>query len=322
MVSKLKHKLLKSIKSKKLNVFGLFLLLAFLFLVISKLSKEYTESVNFAIKFSNVPEHYVLTKNDSANVNVVMTSHGFNLMPLYFSDHSLKVDFEKDLSLVDDHYIWVPNTTVHNIKPQLGDKVEVVSIKPDTLKFSFQTLAVKKVPVVVDSKILFSSGYDLLNGLTVSPDSINVIAPQNVIDNIEFINTKSLTLKEVKSNINSTVNVVLPKVDYNIKLSENNVTVTGDVEKFTEGTIEVPLNINNTPNNATVNFFPKTVSVLYYLPLKNFKEIKLQDFRVECDYNEVSGSNRTFLTPKITRLPNVVKNAKIKQSKVDFILVE
>jgi len=321
MLIKLKSKFLKSIKNKKLNVFGLFLLLTFGFLALTKLSKKYTEDIVLNISYVNLPEQRVITLDSSPKCNAEVSAYGFNLLFYYFKKHSVEIDFNRDVFVKNNQYIWVANNNKHKINAQLGTATELISLKPDTIIFPFETLFVKKVPVMLNSDISFKLGYDIMNNLIVKPDSLKVIGTQADVEQINKVETEILNLKEVSDTIDAIVS--LKKLDNSkVKFSKNTVKVLAKVEKFTEGTLEVPITIVNKPLDVSINYFPKTIAVSYYVSLNNFKNIKPLDFKVECDFSEIENTNKTFFTPKLVKSPDLVKNAKLKQGKVEFIIIQ
>ena len=87
---------------------------------------------------------------------------------------------------------------------------------------------------------------------------------------------------------------------------------------FTEGTIEVPVTMTNRPEDITINYFPKTVTILYYVDLDSFGLIKANDFIVECNYEDIN-EEQTYLIPKIVKSPELIKRVNIKQKRIDFI---
>ena len=322
MFSNLKSKLLKSIKSKKLNVFGFFLLLSFLFLVIAKLSKTYTETIPFHVKYTNVPEQHSITSDYDSIIEVKVRSYGFNLIAHNFFKHSITIDFDKEVRKSGQKYIWETKNGISKIDKQISSKIDILSIQPDSLRFPFDLMSVKMVPIRLDSEINYAPGYDILDSLVIKPDTVKVIGPKNTVDKISRIRTEKLTLKDVNSSIDQEVNLKLNEAWENIRLSKSKVTVRGVVEKFTEGTFEVPVDIVNLPANIKINYFPKTVLVSYYVSLGNYKKIKALDFKIVCDYAEVKNQERTFFIPHFETKPKLVKSAKIKQNKIEFIIIK
>jgi YbbR domain-containing protein len=161
----------------------------------------------------------------------------------------------------------------------------------------------------------------MINNYIIKPDSIKVIGTQAEVEQINKVETEILNLKEVSD----TIDAVLPlkKLDNSkIKFSKNSVNVLAKVEKFTEGTLEVPVTIVNKPLDISINYFPKAIAVSYYVSLNNYKNVKPLDFKVECDFSEIENTNNTFFIPKLVKSPDLVKNVRLKQNKVEFILMQ
>lgn len=322
MLSKLRSILNKSIKNKKLNVFGLFFLLAFLILVLSKLSKSYTEVITVGVNYVNLPDNRVLTMDESPEIHVEVTTFGFNLLGSYFYDKTIAIDLLNDAYISHDTYVWIANRALPNIEKQFGKSFNIESVKPDTLKFPFGTLSVKKVPVKLNSNVTYASGYDTLDGLVVTPDSIKVIGSDTEIQNIKHIETSELNLFNIKENIDATVKLNLPEVANTIKLSQNDISVRAEVQKFTEGTLEIPIVINNLPSDTKINYFPKTIKVSYEVSLNDYNSVKPAGFKIECDYLEIEASNKSYFTPIFKKIPANVKRVKMKQDKIEYVITE
>ncbi|MBR9847735.1 MAG: YbbR-like domain-containing protein, partial [Algicola sp.] len=271
------------------------------------MSKSYTEVITTDVNYINLPEDKVLTLDRKPKLNVKVTTFGFNLFASYFYDKSIAIDFKNDAYIKNNTYVWTANRAQSDIEDQFGKSFKIESIQPDTLKFPFGTLSVKKVPVKLNSNLTYASGYDTLKGMTVTPDSIKVIGSDTEIQTISYIETKELNILNIKENINKTVTLKLPEVGHTLKLSQNDVLVTADVQKFTEGTLEIPIIINNLPPDTKINYFPKTIKVSYEVSLNDYNSIKPSGFRIECDFSEIEASNTSYFIPKFKRIPENVK---------------
>jgi hypothetical protein len=322
MLSKLRSILIRSIKNKKLNVFGLFFLLAFIILVLSKLSKSYTETLAVDINYINLPEDIVLTIDEQPQINIEVTTFGFNLFGSYFYDKTVAIDLKNHAYINDDSYVWIANRALPNIEKQFGKSFKIKMIHPDTLRFPFGVLSVKKVPVKLNSNVTYASGYDTLEGMVMVPDSIKVIGSNSEINAITFIETSELNLLNIKENINTSIKLKLPDLGNTLKLSQEKISVTAEVEKFTEGTLEIPIIINNLPSDTQINYFPKTIKVSYEVSLNDYKSIKSSGFKIECDFLEIEASNQSYFTPKFKKIPENVKRVKMKQDKIEYVITE
>lgn len=322
MRNSIKSNFYNAVKSKRLNLFGLFLLISFLILVITKLSETYVETIPFTITYKNLPETNVIILDSVPQLNVTVSTHGFNLLSYYFYNQNYELDFSNSTYIKNKNYVWLAEKGSYNLKQQLGNAVNIVSVKPDTLFLPFGTMSVKKVPVVLQSKINYVSGYDTLEALTIVPDSVKVIGAEEELLNIDRINTNLLSLDEVTSNINASIGLEFENKTQRLKLSEDKVTVQAKVEKFTEGSFEIPVTIMNLPNDVGINYFPKQIKVSYYVSLNNYNDIKPNDFKIECDYNKAKTSGDLFFKPHLVVHSEKVKSSKMKQNKVEYIIVK
>ena len=322
MLSKIRSILIRSVKNKKLNVFGLFFLLAFLILVLSKLSKSYTETLTFGITYKNLPEEIILTNADEPKLNLTVSTYGFNLLSSYFYNKTIEIDLKNHAYINNNNYVWLASRAFPNIEKQFGKSFKLEAIQPDTLNLSFGILSVKKVPVKLNSYVTYAAGYDTLNGLILVPDSIRVIGSDTEIKNITHIETAELRLSNIKEHINSSVKLKLPENANTVKLSKEVISVTAQVQKFTEGTLEIPVVIKNLPGDVQINYFPKTIKVSYEVSLDDYKSVKPSSFKIECDYLEIKESNKSYVIPKFEKVPDNVKRVKMKQDKIEYIITE
>ncbi len=321
MKKKLKSDITTSIKNRKINVFFLFLFFAFIILIFTKLSKEYTNTVTFNINKTNIPQESIVLNDSSAKLNITLKTHGFKWLTYYFNKPKITIDFTRDVIKKDSTFIWSKSKAYLLASTQFGKQVELLNISPDTLIFRFDTNLVKKVPVLFNSNIKFNSGFDIAEPYIITPDSIEVIGPHVLVSQINNVETELVKMDDIKSDINKVVKLKLPENSNDLKFSDKTIHLTANVEKFTEGTLKVPITIKNGPKNKTLKYFPKTVNVIYYTSLKNFKTVEAKDFKIECDFSKIS-NNQTFLLPELARFPETVKHAKINQQHIEFIIIE
>lgn len=321
MIKNIKSKLLSSIKNKRINVFILFLMISFGILLLTKLSKSYTNTIGFEINKINVPEEHVVFNSEGKQLNVSIKTQGFNLLKYYFKKPLINIYFDENITKTDSFYVWNSSLAYSNIIAQFDKDVEVLNINPDTLTFRYDVNSIKKVPIVLNTQLKFSQGYDLLEQFKVEPDSIKIIGPETLVEKINSIQTDTLILTDISKDVISNLSLQLPKESNELKFSDKQILVTASIGKFTEGNLKIPIHVKNVPENIAIKYFPKKVNVSYYTSLKNFNTIRVEDFVVECDFLEVS-DNQPFLMPKVIKKPNNVRNIKMNQVQIDYIITE
>ena len=154
--------------------------------------------------------------------------------------------------------------------------------------------------------------------LISEPDSITVVGPNILVSKITVLEAEHVVLSDVRADVLETVNLKLPKNTSDIIFSSEQIMLKGHVEKFTEGMHKIPFSVINIPNNITLKYFPKVVSISYYVSLRNFDSISANDFKVVCDFNKTNES-QSFLIPELIKFPEAVKNVRIGQQRIEFI---
>lgn len=322
MLKQIKNKLLASIKNKKINVFLLFVLFSFVVLLVLKLSNSYTNTITFEIKKINIPEKHLVLNNNSQKLNITLRSQGFNLLKYYFKNPEINIDFSKHIFRNKEFYVWNKHQGFSDLNQQFPKNEEIVSITPDTLSFRYDVNTIKKVPIKLKGKFQFNKGFDLLDSIQIVPDSIKIIGPEILVSEIIMVETDSIKIKDIKSNISQIVNLKLPKNENgNLSFSQTKVAINGTVEKFTEGHLKVPISVINIPENLTIKYFPKKVYVTYYTSLSNYNNVQASDFEIVCDYKKLEDGS-DFLIPELSKKPNNVKHIKLSQEHIEFIIIE
>ncbi|MTE25350.1 hypothetical protein F1003_00265 [Winogradskyella sp. ZXX205] len=309
-------KISEYLKRRNVKRFSLFVVIAFVFLIFSKLSNDYKQTINLKVNLINIDDEIILN-NDSLNtMEALIEAKGFALIPFVFKDSKeVVLDAKTDIVTMPDYYIFDVQKHRFLIEGQLGSAYKVLSLKPDTLLLSYSTRASKYVPVVIKTSVDFAAGYDIIGDYELSIDSVKVVGSSEKVNEIQSISTEELTLQEVNSNISRSLNFERLQ---DIEIFPKNISVKAEVKRFTEGTIECPITIINKPDNVEINYFPKTVTITYYVDLDNYNAIDASDFRVECDY-EALVDDQSFLVPKIVKKPEFVKRTAMKQKRIDFI---
>lgn len=315
-----KHIKLKGVKGKRLNVFVLFLLLSFLISLLVKLSDTYTHTLRFELQPTQLESNEVLISKEAKTINVTISGKGFELLKYYIEARIIDVDFSQ-LNKNKSHYFWTERSQFENVINHFDSKISVKSINPDTLLFQYDPQFIKKVPVQISVNSSFASGFDLVNSFQSIPDSITLTGPKSLLKTISSIQTKTLKLKALNSNIDREVALDVPNASKQISYSNQVVRIKGEVDKFTEGSIQVPVTVVNVPDSLILNFFPKEITVIFYTSLKAYSTIDASDFSIECDFNALTTENK-YLNPVLVKQPSTVKTAKLKSTALEYVITQ
>ena len=300
--------------------FILFALLSIVFWFMTKLSKEYDSTIAYPISYNNLPDNKLLQEKPLDFIKIHIKTTGFKLILAKISPNKLEINasniYNKSLT---DYYLLVSQQKLA-LQKQMKTGVQIDHFIHDSIAFNLGLLKIKKVPVKLLSDFTYADGYELNEPISITPDSIIVTGPESILDTINFISTKLLQKKELSISIKELIAIKKFASESNVNIKQENIEIFAAIEKFTEGTIEVPFKVLNLPSDKTINTFPKLVKITYRIALSNFNKISTSSFLVECDYNISKENNLPYLIPKITESSSMIKNPRIAPLKIDFII--
>lgn len=310
---------MKSVKKIPKTFFG-FLIASILIWLLITLSKEYTITIQFPISYQEIPKDKLLQSEPQKTLEIVVKSSGFRILKTRFSSKTIKISAKNLKHKSRSKYYLLTQNKKNEIQQQISKGIALQQIVKDTLFLDLGSLVAKKIPVKPDLKIKYHIGYDLDEDLKIKPDSIVVYGPKNYVNNLQKITLLPLELEDVKENFIKQVSIKIPNNISNLKFSNYKVTIKGKVEKFTEGSVQVPYSIINKPKNITINTLVKEVTVVYVVGLSHFQKITKNSFQIECDYSVSEKDNLNYLIPKLISESPYIKSYKMKPNKIDFLI--
>jgi hypothetical protein len=309
------------LKNKKISKsFIGFLIASVLIWLLITLSKEYTATLTFPVKYTNISQNKLLQKEPTKEIDVLVKSSGFNILRSRLGHKSLALSANKLIRKSSSKYYFLTKNQFIAIQKQLRSGVQLQEIALDTIYLEIGSLISKKVALKPNLEINYHIGYDILETVSIKPDSILISGPESQIEIIKAINLELLKLDDVMSDFSEDVKIILPKNSSNIKVNSNFTTISGKVEKFTEGTFQIPFKVDNLPEGIELTTLNKTVEVVFVVGLSNFDKIDKNFFKVVCDYNISKENNLSYLIPKVTTKSSFIKSFKVIPNKIDFLI--
>lgn len=306
----------KLVNRKKLGVFAIFLLFSSLMWFLTKLSKSHTFKVGFNVNYKNIPEDKLLLNEPLKNIEVIVTASGFKIFNYNFFKKNLNID----LSRYDD-----PGKGFYILEGDLEDEMRsqyndltLKRVLADTIHISYGINKEKFVKIIPKLNLSYESDYELYDEIKITPDSMWILGPENIVDSISTINTVEYIGENVSENINTTVQIEEPEQSESITFQIKEVDLTVMVEKFSEKMIEVPIVVNKVPDSLSVRTFPLTTNILVKTALKDLKNITENDFIVVCDFEAGLEGNKLKL--RIDQSPDIKGEVKLQLEEVEFLV--
>ncbi|ARV08141.1 hypothetical protein BTO05_00230 [Winogradskyella sp. PC-19] len=309
----------KIFKKRNVKRFSFFLGAAFFFLMLTKLSQTYTHTIDLEINLYNLEDEVIVLEDSLSFSKVTMKAKGFSLLKYMFNNpKEINIDARSETVKRGKQILWDISNNKYQLNEAFGNSVEILDIKPDTIYFTIDVLASKKVPVKLMKDITYATGFDVINELRLSQDSVKIIGSKRYIDTISVINTEPLDLKNINSDISE--EIAFMNTGSDIEILPKTLSVKGTVKRFTEGKFSIPIDLINTPIGKSVNFFPKNIDLIYYVDVENFKNVKQEDFKVVCDFSKLNNQYQNNLELQVLESSSLVKSVRLVQNRVEFII--
>jgi len=295
-----------------------FLVASFLIWFLITFSKEYTTVITYAVNYKNIPQNKLLQETPINNIDITVKASGFKILRSKFKNKKIQLEASKLKRKGHSKFYFLTKSQVTKIQKQLLFGVELKEILQDTIYLNLGILTSKRVAIKPNLEINYHVGYDLLNEIKISPDSIVISGPEAQVKKIDYLELSELKLNDVKSNFLEEVSVL--KLNNNFKYSAQKITISGNVDKFTEGKLQIPFTTKNLPKNINLTTLSEKVEVIFVVALSNFSKISEASFKVECDYLISEKNNLGYLIPKVILEPVFIKSVKIIPKKIDFLI--
>ena len=305
------------------NTAKLFFLLLSVFLwLLINLSKEgFTSSVDFPVSYDQAPDGYRLVNEPPSNLRVDLEGRGFDIIKCKLKSlDPLSIPLRE--ARLNDTNAYVLNTAEQEalIGAELGDNISVTRVSPGEIGLKFSPIKQKKFKVHLKYKKNFSKFKSLYRTPIIKPDSITVWGTENELAEIDSIDTELLRLDADEDSLSIIAKLDLPERN-NLEFSHDEVKVDLVFTSLTEGTLEVPIRMKNTPPGYRVTLIPKKVSITYQVAINDFAKIEAEDFECYADLRDLE-RNPEFLTLKVKTVPDLVRNYSLSPVRVEYILTK
>jgi hypothetical protein len=308
---------------RRLMIFLFFVVLSTIFWFLNQLEDEYVSEVTLPVRYTDFPNNKILVNELPDHFDLKVRAHGYKLLEYKISNKFLPFSINVNSLTLRMHsqssyqkFFSRTALLADRIENQLSSELEIISIFPDTLYFEFADKVFKKVPVRSNLDITPATQHMVRGKIQVNPDSITISGANPIVDTIVQVFTKNKKLTEL--NENYTDDVKLQKIN-NIDFSDDEVEVNINIDKFTEGTQKVKLNVINVPDSLVIRTFPKEVTVTYFVALSDYEKVLPQLFEAVVDYNQMK-TQENKLKIEIKSAPDYIQSLRYNPKSVEYII--
>lgn len=287
---------------------------------ISKYKDVYKEEIEFNVSFINVPEDVVISSTvNELKIPIEISASGFTLIWEKTFGHSLHLDFKKNTYSRNDSLFFNPSRSLKNMKRSKEISYEILNIEDQEISIDMKRFDSKRVPLVNNLKIEYSSNYVAIRDPAFTVDSVTVTGNDAAVAALKEIKVSGEPIM-VKDSITS-INVNLNESYPDLRFNNAHVTLSIIATEMTEGSVESYVHLINAPIDAEIKLIPEKVTVVYSTPIAHFDKIKDSDVRVIVDYKQVNDLN-TSIIPEVKLMnPNMV-SSRISPKQIQVLTIK
>lgn len=304
--------------SKKVITFLICLGIASLLWVVHALNRNYSYTIKVPVTFLNLPSSKLIVGELPETLDVEIKASGLKLLFI-----SLKKTIDKvviDFSLLKTNaksQAYSISNGNFNLKNVINFDVEIIKIRPDTLFFSTKKGNSKLLPVKANLKVSCLPGYSVISKPTIVPAYITVTGDSLDLKKMDTVYTYFLNLKDIHQNFSSPI--PLKKPFSSVSYSAKEAQLSFEVDKLTESTIRIPIQIMNNTSRETIKLIPGFVTLKYLVAMKDYENVNENSFKVIVNYEHIKEKQKN-LQVNIIRSPSEVKIIKTEPTSISYLI--
>lgn len=313
--------LFENLKQVKLNrntlIFGLFLAISAFLWLLNALNKEYSHVIQYPVKFTNIPDDIGLGDDMPAKIGVEIQGHGYDILS-YQIDHAkapviINLTKTSISKINDEHYYLLDEELIPFAKKRIKGNVKVSDVQPDTLHLYVTKTVRKKLPVKSRIEFTIAGQHMISSGPVFSPDSVELKGPKHIVSKLKHVGTESLNYGKLSNNINRYVPLAPPD---KTKSEPSRVKLDIKIEKYTETSFKIPVEVINIPRNIELELIPDDIEISCQVPVSRYEQLSSSSFRLRADYQKAKNNK---LYPELVLSPDYVRHIRLHRDNIDFI---
>jgi hypothetical protein len=304
---------------KKILMFSVFLTISVLIWLINALSKNYTADLDYPLEYTDFPEDRIFVGEMPDELTLRINAVGFSLLKYKVFRKPVPVSFRVSaftLNRLDSSRAYILTRYLNDqVASQLPQELQLLAIEPDTLHFQWGRRVVKKVPVRPGFQVELDKQFTTVDGIRFQPDSVEVAGPDVILDTLRQVYTAHMDLGLLSRNYEGRLRLSRnPDLEY----STGKVDCFIELERFTEVSLQVPVEVENLPDSLVVQTFPPRVKLTCRVGLSKYDRVNNNQFRAVVNYQQASEEAKE-LDVEIQNLPAYLLGYEFSPRTVEFL---
>ena len=306
--------------SRRFSIYLYCVAIATLIWFLMKFSGSFTSQLPVQLHYTPPSEEWHIHNNETV-LMVDVQGFGFSLLWLKISGLS-EIDINlSNFEIKGDEsnpFMVVPTEYLLTKVGQLFQEHESIKgLFPNILKVDLSRVVHKKVPVRSRIFVETESGFILKKSNQITPSEIELIGPEFILSEVEFINTEIDTIRNVKEDTEFTVALDADSMSDWIS-DQLKVVYKIDVDELTSGSVVVQIDPRVEDSQSKIKVLPTKVRVFYQVGLEDYELVNKELFKAFVLLPS-KGDLPEKLKVNFAEIPDFVEIIRVEPSRVEYL---
>lgn len=259
--------------------------------------ESYTVSLTFPTEVVNVPPDQALTSLPPERVQARVHGEAYSLLRLRYQPPNIRINAAAS------------RVELREAVPEQLQNVQIRSFSPQVVNLERGPRVTRKVPVRLRAAISTPETYDLLYPPRVEPDSVAVTGAKSIVNSIAYWPTNRFTYDGLRDTLAARV-LLADTLSRLVTTDVEAVTVHAVAGMFTEGTREIPVDVQGAPTRGdmkVVTLEQETIRVRYNVLFSQYEEaLEAPDFFATVTYEQIRADTTGRVRPEVQTPEGIV----------------
>lgn len=251
-----------------------------------KTEENYNYTLMIPLRVINLESNKIIKNMLPPKIKVTVWGKGKDLVSFFIRKD---IFYSFDVSKIQGS-ARIP-LAINEIKVLRENDLDILRIvEPESLHVNLAELVTRRLPVVPDVDVRTLPGFTVVDNMLLMPDSVTIQGLESEIDSLQVIHTKKKMYRNIKRDIEKTLELQIPKKKHLRSLTRE-VTLIVDIQKLMEKPIaEIPVTVKNTPADLKVTVIPSTLSLVLEGGTDMLLNMTKDDVSAYLDYQKIHSS--------------------------------
>lgn len=282
--------------------------------VFMKLSDEFSTVRHVELKYL-LPSMMEFSEKPPADLQATVTATGLTLISNFLRHPQPSITI--DLREKSDRGIE-REEMIAKVESKLG--IDVKNIDRSYLFLSLDSMATKKVPIILNAEVDYFTDFFSREGIRLSEDSAFISGTPEQLAKVSEVNTEKMVCTSVKNDLRRQVKLVRP-FDGKVQVVPEAIEVLVTAEQYTEKSFNIPVGIPNLQDS--IRLIPSEVAVKCIVGLNHYRQLKDSDITLMANIrSDTELANQNSVPVIVTESPDWVRSIEITPPYVEYYIIQ